>query len=150
MAEEEVTPRGPQSAATALSASLVLASLPGCGAPMPTRRRRCAVAPRTLRKVHEFIEANLAREFSIDDIAQAACLSPFHLGRAYRQTTGQSLWQYVLQCRAALARSLIAARPDATLAEIAGLSGFESYSQFIAVFRKAHGMAPGEYRRMLH
>ena len=112
-------------------------------------RTRCPLSPRTLRKVHEFIAANLAREIRIEDIAHAAFLSPYHLGRSYRQATGQSLWQYVLRCRARHASALIAAQPATTLAEIATLSGFASYNQFIAVFRKSFGLTPGAYRRLL-
>lgn len=111
--------------------------------------RRSALSQRTLRKVREFIQDNLAHEFGIDDIARAACLSPHHLGRSYHQATGQSLWQYVLESRAELARTLITAEPGATLADIAARSGFESYSQFIAVFRKAYGLTPGQHRRLL-
>lgn len=112
-------------------------------------RTRCPLSPRTLRKVHEFIAANLAREIRIEDIAHAAFLSPYHLGRSYRQATGESLWQYVLRCRARHASTLIAAQPATTLAEIATLSGFASYNQFIAVFRKCLGLTPGAYRRLL-
>lgn len=115
----------------------------------PAARTRCSLSPRTLRKVHEFIAANLAREIRIEDIAHAAFLSPYHLGRSYRQATGQSLWQYVLRCRARHASALIAAQPATTLAEIATLSGFASYNQFIAVFRKSFGLTPGAYRRLL-
>ena len=112
------------------------------------RSARCALSPRALRKVREFIDANLPRDFGVADIAGAASLSPHHLGRGFRQATGQSLWQYVLARRAQRARSLIDARPRTTLAEIAALSGFESYSQFIAAFRKLHGRTPGDYRRL--
>lgn len=112
-------------------------------------RTRCSLSPRTLRKVHEFIDANLAREIRIEDIAHAAFLSPYHLGRSYREATGQSLWQYVLRCRARHASALIAAQPATTLAEIATRSGFPSYNQFIAVFRKSFGLTPGAYRRLL-
>ena len=111
---------------------------------------RAALSQRTLRKVEDFIHANLATQFSIDDIGRAACLSIYHLGRAWHQTTGQSLWQYVLQCRVALACSLIRHDPQAQLGDIAVQSGFECYSQFIAVFRKLHGVTPGAWRRMLH
>lgn len=117
----------------------------GCGAPAA----RSALSPRTLRKVHEYIVANLATDFGIEDIAQAACLSACHLGHSFRQATGQSLWQYVLQCRARFARELIAAQPGMTLAEVARQSGFESYSQFIAAFRKAWGHTPSSWRRQL-
>jgi AraC-like DNA-binding protein len=111
--------------------------------------RRCNLSARTLRQVHEFIAANLTCEISVEDIAHAACLSPFHLSRAYHQATGQSLWQYVLQCRSGLARSMITAQPRTPLGEIAIFSGFDSYSQFIAIFRRAYGVTPGAYRRWL-
>lgn len=110
---------------------------------------QAALSRRTLRKVQDFIDTNLANQFGIKDIARAACLSPDHLGHAFRQSTGQSLWQHVLQCRTSLACRLIAGRPDTTLAEIAQCSGFESYSQFVAAFRKACGQTPGDYRRLV-
>jgi AraC-like DNA-binding protein len=118
-----------------------------CGCEAPTARS--GLSPRTLRRVHEYIVANLASDFRIEDIAQAACLSACHLGHSFRQATGQSLWQYVLRCRARFARELIAAQPRATLAAIAAQCGFESYSQFIAAFRKAYGFTPGSFRRGL-
>lgn len=141
--------RGPlfeQSLLNAINASVLCSD----GASQPAQPQRAAMSCRTLRMVQDFIQANLARQFSVDDIARAACLSSYHLGRTFHQTTGHSLWQYVLQCRAALARGLIAGRPGLPLADIAVQSGFESYSQFIAAFRKAHGVSPGEYRRNLH
>jgi AraC family transcriptional regulator len=120
--------------------------------PLPPRasRQPVTLSQRNLRKAQEFIDARLATQFSIDDIARAACLSSCHLGHAWHQTTGQSLWQYVLQCRVALACRLISQDPQAQLGDIALQSGFESYSQFIAVFRKLHGVTPGVWRQMLH
>lgn len=115
---------------------------------LPARRRQ-TMSHRTLRKVEEFIQQKLADEFGVADIARAACLSPYHLARVFRQTTGQSLWQFVLRSRAALARSLIVRRPAASLADIASLSGFGSYAQFVAAFRKVYGIAPSDYRRSL-
>jgi AraC-like DNA-binding protein len=113
----------------------------------PERGSPCPLSLRTLRKVRDFIQANLAREFGIDDIARAAFLSPYHLGRAWHRATGISLWQYVLQSRAQLACSLIESQPEQTLSEVAAQSGFESYSQFIAVFRRSYGRTPSSYRR---
>jgi AraC family transcriptional regulator len=125
------------------------ASLAYSGGTAPPTARHSALSQRTLRKVREFIHDHLAQEFGIGDIARAACLSPHHLGRGFHEATGQSLWQYVLESRAALARTLIAAQPDVTLADIAGRTGFDSYGQFIAAFRKAYGITPGQHRRLL-
>jgi AraC-like DNA-binding protein len=118
----------------------------GAGSAAP-RGTRCALSQRTQRKVREYIEEHLADDIGVADIASAASLSPHHLGRSFRQATGQSLWQYVLARRAHRARGLIERRPRTTLHEIAALSGFESYSQFIAAFRKLHGVTPGDWRR---
>lgn len=112
-------------------------------------RRRSALSLRTLRKVQEFVDANLAREIRIDDIAHAAFLSPYHLGRRYREATGESLWQYVLRCRAQRAAALISLHPESKLADIAAQCGFASYSQFIAAFRKTYGCTPGDLRHLL-
>ena len=111
-------------------------------------RCRAALSQGALRKVKDFIHTHLATQFNIDDIAHAACLSTHHLGRAWHQTTGLSLWQYVLQCRVALACSLISQNPETQLGDIAAQSGFESYSQFIVAFRKRHGVTPGDWRRL--
>jgi len=118
----------------------------GAGA-AAAREDRCALSPCTLRKVRAFVEEHLGEPIGVADIASAASLSAHHLGRSFRHATGQSLWQYVLERRAQRARSLIERRPLTTLAEIASLSGFASYSQFIAAFRKSHGVTPGAWRR---
>lgn len=102
-----------------------------------------------LGRVHAFIQANLGRQFSVEDIARAACMSPYHLSRAYRRTTGLSLWQHVLQCRAEAARDLMLRHADMPLAQVALSTGFESYAQFIAAFRKYQGMLPSRFRRLL-
>ncbi len=115
----------------------------------PALADRCFLSRRTLRRVHEFIAANLAHDIRIADIARAAALSAWHLGRSYHQATGQSLWQYVLQARARHAHRLIAEQPDTPLAEIALQCGFQSYGQFIAAFRKTYGLTPGAWRRTL-
>lgn len=108
-----------------------------------------ALSRRSLRRVQEFIAANLARDIRVADIARAASLSAYHLGRSYHRATGQSLWQHVLQARANLAYRLITEQADTSLAEIASLCGFQSYGQFIAAFRKTYGVTPGALRRAL-
>ena len=81
-------------------------------------------------------------------IAQAAETSPFHLSRTFRSALGCSVWQYVLRCRVQLAAGLM--RDSAlTLAEVARMSGFETYSTFAAAFKAARGVAPARFRATL-
>ncbi len=101
------------------------------------------------KRLDEYIHDNLARGFSLKDLAAVAELSPCHLARAYRASTGSSLWHHVLECRARHALQRIASDPDEMLADVAAACGFESYAQFIAAFRQVYGLLPSEYRRSL-
>ncbi len=101
------------------------------------------------RKLETFIHEHLAQPLNLKALASVVDLSPYYLGRAFRAKTGTSLWQFVLECRAKEAQRLIASRPHTPLAIIAESCGFESYSQFIAAFRKVHAQLPSEFRRSL-
>ncbi|HEY1774220.1 MAG TPA: AraC family transcriptional regulator [Gammaproteobacteria bacterium] len=132
-----------QSLLTAISAHLVDAYGHG-------RRGRPQAAPLTRRRramAEEYIRGHLAQELNLAAIAAVVGMSPHQLSRTFRATTGQSLWQFVIELRAREARRLIAADPSQPLSYIANVSGFETYSQFIAAFRKVFGQLPSEYRR---
>lgn len=113
------------------------------------KRRHNHNAPLTRWKrtqIEDYVRQNLGHRFSLDDIAQAVELSPYHLSRSFKATTGQGLWQFVLECRVRDAMRMIRRGRPPSLAHIAVACGFESYSQFIAAFRKFLGQLPSEYR----
>ncbi len=101
------------------------------------------------KRLVDYIHDNIAADFHLKDLAAVAGMSPYHLARAFRASTGDSLWHYVLECRARHALQFIGCHPDAVLADVAAVCGFESYAQFIAAFRRVHGLLPSEYRRSL-
>lgn len=98
-------------------------------------------------RVEEYVRQNLARDFHLVEIAAVVDMSPHQLSRAFRATTGQSLWQFVIECRAREAMSIMTRSRSVSLSYVAHACGFESYSQFIAAFRKVFGQLPSEYRR---
>lgn len=101
-------------------------------------------------RIEDYVRSNLAGRLTLSSLASMVELSPHQLCRTYRATTGQSLWQFVLESRAKAALGLITRRPMVPLAVVASDVGFESYSQFIAAFRKFFGQLPSEYRRSLN
>ena len=115
-----------------------------------TRARSCqkAVGDRRVRRTLEYIHAHLEQAMDLCSIAEAAETSPFHLGRVFRSALGCSIWQYVQRCRVQTATGLMrdAALP---LADIAAMSGFESYSTFAASFKAAQGVSPARFRAAL-
>jgi len=105
-----------------------------------------ALSPERLRRVCDYVEAHLDEEVTLQALSDAACLSPYHLSRCFRRSTGTTLHTYVMSRRIEGARKLLADR-KLTLAEIAYRCGFASQSHFTAVFKKSLGMTPGRYRR---
>jgi AraC family transcriptional regulator len=101
-----------------------------------------------LRRVLAYIEEHLAEEITVADLANVACLSIFHFTRAFAATMGVPPHRYVSQRRLESAKAMIAAG-RASLSEIALNSRFSSQSSFTRAFRRATGVTPAEYRRIL-
>lgn len=95
----------------------------------------------------ELIHARFAHPISLQELAEAAGLSTRHFTRAFRQATGLSPYQYVLQRRIEESRVLIA--KGLPLADVAVQCGFADQSQLNRIFVRHTGTTPGRYRRGL-
>lgn len=133
-----------------LAISLRVALLYGGGkqdAPALAVQQRSLLSRHTLARLDDFILSHLSLPLTIDAIAAAVHISPFHLCRMFRKTRQVSLWQYVLMCRVEYARRLIRRHSDMPLSDVAAASGFDSYTQFFAAFRKFSRASPSDFRR---
>ncbi len=98
-----------------------------------------------LRRVTEFIDANLESDLGLAELAAAAGLSTFHFARSFRVSTGQTPQQYVMRQRIERAKHLLS-RPEIPLVEVGFLSGFKTQSHFTALFRKSTTLTPKLWR----
>ena len=112
----------------------------------PARSCRRGLDSRRLRRVCEFIDANLGRELRVDQLAQVACLSQYHFARAFKKATGQTVHQYLTTVRLERAKELLAA-DESSIADIAFQCSFSSQSNFTKAFVRLLGISPGRYRR---
>jgi AraC-like DNA-binding protein len=109
-------------------------------------RERAAPRVRHLERVKEAISLQPERKWTLSELAELACVTPFHLAHVFRQEVGESAYRYVLRAR--LARALEAVLgADRQLTEIALDNGFTSHSHFTARFRALFGLTPLEVRR---
>jgi AraC family transcriptional regulator len=113
---------------------------------LPAPSRGGGLDPRRLRRVCEFIEANLGRELHLDQLAQVACLSQYHFARAFKKATGDTVHQYLTTMRLERAKELLAAN-EASIADIAFQCSFSSQANFTKAFVRSLGISPGRYRR---
>jgi AraC family transcriptional regulator len=91
------------------------------------------------------MESHLNESLSVRKLAGLAKMSPYHFGRLFKQSTGLSPHQYLLQLRIAKAKELLEDR-GLSLAEISSRLGFASRAHFTTVFRKRVGTPPKEFR----
>ena len=106
---------------------------------------RGALDPIRLRRIKDFIEANLGEDLTIETLANEARLSPFHFARAFKAATGMAPHRYLTNRRIEKARSWIS-EGQLSLAEIAFRCGFSSQASFTKWFKRLVGATPGAYR----
>ena len=88
----------------------------------------------------------MAERLSLESLAAALHVSPFHLARVFRERTGFSLAGYVHGLRLRAAVDALAADPGTDLSRLAVDLGYYSPSHFCDRFRSAFGHPPSAVR----
>lgn len=99
-----------------------------------------------LRNVNAYMQENLHKSISLQDLAREAGFSRFHLLRLFKKTYGETPYRRLTRMRIENARVLLTTTSEAVL-EIAFRCGFENPSHFASAFRRAVGVSPSDYRR---
>jgi AraC family transcriptional regulator len=107
-----------------------------------------ALSAGALQTATDFIQANLAANLRLRDIAGAVGLSPHHFAKMFKAAIGQAPHAYVLEQRIVRAKHLLA-RGEWSIADVAYQVGFSSQSHLTTVFRRLCGATPQQYRRVL-
>ncbi len=108
--------------------------------------RRGGLAPWRLRRATEWLEAHLADDARLSDLAAAVGLSERHLCTAFRASTGRPPHRWLLERRVEHAKELLEVRPARPVTEVALACGFTSSAHFATVFRRATGQTPSAWR----
>jgi AraC family transcriptional regulator len=106
------------------------------------------MAPSTLRRCIALMEARLEGDLRLDELACEAGLSTSHFIRSFRESTGKTPYQFLLDWRVQRAQTLMR-DPRASLAEVARSTGFANQHHLARVFRRITGTTPSTYRRSL-
>lgn len=93
-----------------------------------------------IARVLTFIENHLSEEMSVEDLAEVAFMSRYHMMRLFKKETGQSVYDYVTERRLFFARELI--RQGLSATESCFQAGFGSYSSFTRAYGKRFGSTP--------
>ena len=133
--------------ADSLGLRLALALLKGQTLqPLVFPAARGGLPSRALKLSLEFITENLHRDIRLSDIAGTVGLSQFHFAHMFRDATGQTPHQYLLDQRMARAKHLL--RTTAlSIEEIGTAVGFERATAFSRSFASREGVSARSWRR---
>ncbi len=99
----------------------------------------------TWRAAQHYLEENLHHPISRKEIAAFLHLHPNHISRLFRQFTGRSFSDHVLESRLKRARNIMK-DPRMNISEVAFACGFSSANYFIRVYRRHFNRSPGRDR----
>jgi len=125
---------------------LMLRLLRAYGGAPATPKARHAIAPARLQRVLDFIDSNLGADLELEELASVAGSSRFHFSRTFRDATGFPPYRYLIHRRVDAAKTLLL-QDTLSIAQIAKQCGFNSQSQFAAMFRRVLGTSPRRFRR---
>ncbi len=94
-----------------------------------------------------YIDASIAESFSLDDLELATGRERFALSRDFRAAFGASPYRYLTMRRLERARAMI--RDGETIAAAASAAGFSDQSHMTRQFKKAYGLTPNRWRKII-
>ena len=95
-----------------------------------------------IEELLRYINHNLTEDLSIETLARKYYLSKYHMMRKFKEETGYSMHQYILEKRILAARKKLLQGTPATIASVE--CGFRDYSTFSRAYKKQLGYLPSE------
>lgn len=97
-------------------------------------------------RIKRYIDAHYREGLTLERISEALGVSPFYLARLFKETTGFSPMQYIINRRIGEAQSLLISTSESII-RVAEKVGYENSNYFSLLFKKNMGMTASEYRR---
>ncbi|WP_193726017.1 helix-turn-helix domain-containing protein [Anaerosacchariphilus polymeriproducens] len=101
-----------------------------------------------IQKTILYIETNLGKKLSVDELAGIAGFSKYHFIRIFKHETGSRLFEYIQSRRMArAAKQLLFTNQN--IFDIALMYQFDSQEAFTRAFKKEYSLSPGRYRNVM-
>ncbi|SFR81878.1 AraC family transcriptional regulator [Anaeromicropila populeti] len=93
----------------------------------------------------EYIDKNLDKRFTLEELAERCGLSKNFFSKIFKEIIGKTPFEYILENRMQLAKKLILTT-NLSVEQISILSGFEDRAHFYRTFKKYYQMTPALFR----
>ncbi len=102
---------------------------------------------RRLLRGRDYLLSSLHEPIQLKDMAEVACLSPFHFHRGFKRAFGETPHRYLTRHRLERAVRLLR-RAELSVTEICLATGFESLTSFTDLFRRYYGVPPSKFSKI--
>jgi len=102
-----------------------------------------------LRRVHtgkQFMDDNFLTINDVSEVALASNLSEFHFFRSFKQAFGITTYQYILNKKLELARTMLQNKYD-SITTIASICNFPDLFTFSKAFKRRFGVSPSQFQK---
>ncbi|MGP6140492.1 MULTISPECIES: AraC family transcriptional regulator [unclassified Jeotgalibaca] len=100
-----------------------------------------------VEKISNYLFSNFHHSITIDDVAHEVGLTKSYMSHLFKDITGNTVMNYLMNYRLSQARNYLIERPNEPIREISVDCGFKSEAHFSRFFKKNIGVTPSEYRK---
>jgi len=100
-----------------------------------------------INRVMDYIDAHLSENLTLDELAAVACFSSYHFHRIFQMVQRETLFGYIQRLRLEKSATLLSARPDLPIIDIAlecAFSNPASFSRAKLVYNRYNGPYMGD------
>lgn len=101
-----------------------------------------------IEEAKNYIEKNLSKEVSLEEVADMLGLNPSYFSQYFKMRTNETFVQYRIKRRMEKAKRLLEI-PHYRITDISHDIGYADHPHFTKTFKKNIGVSPSEYRKML-
>jgi len=93
-----------------------------------------------------YFNENYRKKISLNKISQNMYLSPVYISKLFKEETGESPINYLIQLRLEKAKDILSTSSSISIKDIARNVGYDDAYYFSKLFKKYYGVAPSQYK----
>lgn len=112
------------------------------------RTHRLELPGTAIETIKRWISAHYNQHADLNTLAGMVYLTPSYLSKLFKQETGLTLTDYMIEIRIRKAKQLLKNAPDLKIHEIGTEVGYPDPAYFNKLFKRIVGVTPNEYKRI--
>ena len=107
------------------------------------------LSDKKMERIISFLNKHYTQAVSLDEVASFTAMNPTAFCRYFKENTGKTFKQHILEMRIGYACKLLAAG-KLNISQISTACGFESIAPFNRSFKKITGLTPTQYKEKVN